>query len=105
MSKKLLLRLLGLSSLLLTGGMGTAWAGPITPSQALKIAEQAFAKNGGARSLSAGVCRLTYTEPAAPVSATTARSLNATEATPNLYYVINRGSGEGYAVVSGDDRT
>ena len=105
MSKKLFLRLLGLSSLLLTGGMGTAWAGPITPSQALKIAEQAFAKNGGARSLSAGVCRLTYTEPATPVSATTARSLNATEATPNLYYVINRGSGEGYAVVSGDDRT
>ncbi|MBB6275685.1 C10 family peptidase [Porphyromonas circumdentaria] len=70
-------------------------AGPVTPQQAKSIAEEVLGQNSlrGGRTI-----ELTYTH--------TPQTLRQgiSEAQQPYYYIFNRGTGDGFAIVSGDDR-
>ncbi len=82
--------------------MLTQWmmfAGPVTPEQAQKIAESYLNKNqlrSGSKPLA-----LTYTHRAPSLKSSDADFMMQ----PAYYYVFNRGTHEGFAIVSADDRT
>lgn len=83
-----------LSLLAATMACLTAWGAPVSPESALATAERfaaASSTQGKWNAASNGRMRLSHTQK------------SATDATP-LYYVFNRGSDQGYVLVSADDR-
>ncbi|WP_025842802.1 thiol protease/hemagglutinin PrtT [Porphyromonas gingivicanis] len=88
------MRKLFLSVFLLFWGTMMLTAGPVSPKEARAIAERFFS-NSALRS--GGTIELTYTH--APQGALR----NGSEVQP-YYYIFNRGTDEGFAIVAGDDR-
>ena len=79
-----------------------AFAEPITPNQALQLAQQFFNKHkSGAKRLT-----MAYTPRVEQKKLSTAltRGVQGSEIPENFYYVINNGKENGYVVVAGDDR-
>ena len=77
---------------------GAAYAGPVSRSQALRIAQSHFQTTRSTRSVGQSPETLTLAYECTPKA-----SRSASLAAQPLYYVFNKGEQQGYVIVSGDD--